>query len=76
MYSKAGLNVYSISLWMCAGNNSPEGCKLDEPKLHFSEVKKLDTKEPRGKNARFLLKSRGVLALTSIGNVSSCCSEL
>jgi len=61
---------------MCAGNISPEGYKLDEPKLRFSEVKTLEAKEPRGKNARLLLKSKGILALTSIGNASSCCSEL
>lgn len=44
---------------MCAGKNSPEGFKLDEPKLRFSEDKKLETKELRGRNARFLLKSKG-----------------
>lgn len=61
---------------MCAGKHAPEGYELDEPKLHFSEVKKLGTKEPAGKIARILLNSKRILALTSIGNVSSSCSEL
>lgn len=69
---QAGLNVDSTSLQMHRGNKAPEGYKLAKPKLHFSEVKKQETKEPRWKNAGFLLKSKGILALTSIGNVPVC----
>lgn len=73
---QAGLNVDSISPQTHAGNKASEGYKLDKPKLHFSEVKKLETKEPRWRNAGFLLKSKGILVLTSIGNVHSGCREL
>lgn len=72
---QAGLNVDGIPLQMRAGNKALEGYKLAKPKLHFSEVKKQETKEPRWKNAGLLLKSKGILALTSIGNIPVC-SEL